>query len=209
MIEMDLERKTFEELLPFYVNGTLSADDIKFMRNYLISYPELQAQVKFSEALRSAVKDEATQYASDAGWDKLLKKYQAFHQKPTLSQRLKILSHNWGLTPAFGLAFSLLIAQSAIMFELGLFAPSSAYRELSTQAAIVPHLKITINPATDYAQLVDLFRKNGCRVVSGPSETGELWIHLEEPEKLLTIKADLLNSDLVDEVLSTASGSDK
>jgi hypothetical protein len=209
MIEMDIKRKTFEELLPFYVNGTLSFEDKQFMQDYLIKFPELQAEVKFTEALRSAVKDEATQQVSEIGWGKLLKKYQEFHKKPTLIEHLKNACVKWGLSPAFAVVLGLLIAQSAAMLQLGLLTTSSAYRGLSTQTEVAPHLKITINPKTDYSQLVELLRKNGCRVVAGPSETGELWIRLEEPEKLNIIKADLLNSGLIDEVLSTGADADK
>lgn len=203
MIEMNLERRRFEELLPFYVNGTLSFDDKQFMQEYLNKFPELQAQVDFSESMRSAIKDDSTQPVSNAAWGKLLKKYQEFHKKPTLTERFRTICINWGLSPAFAVVLGLFVAQSAAVLELGLFSTSSAYRGLTTQAEVAPHLKVTINPKTDYAQLVDLLRKNGCRVVAGPSETGELWIHLEEPKKLNVIKVDLLNSGLVDEVLST------
>ena len=209
MIEMDFERKTFEELLPFYVNGTLSFEDKQFMQDYLIKFPELQAEVKFTEALRSAVKNEATQQVSEIGWGELLKKYQEFHKKPTLNELLKNVCVKWGFSPAFAVVLGLLIAQSAAMLQFGLLTSSPAYRGLSTQTEVAPHLKITINPKTDYAQLVDLLRKNGCRVVSGPSETGELWIHLEEPKKISVIKADLLSSGLIDEVLSTAAKADE
>jgi len=206
---MDIERRAFEELLPFYVNGTLNFEDRQFMQDYLTKFPELQAEVKFTQALRSAVKDEATQQVSEIGWMKLLKQYQEFHKKPTFIERLKHACIKWGLSPAFAVVLGLLIAQSAAILQLGLLTSSSAYRGLSTQSEVAPHLKITINPKTDYAQLVELLRKNGCRVVAGPSETGELWIRLEEPEKLNIIQADLLNSGLIDQVLSIVSGADK
>ena len=106
---MDIKRKTFEELLPFYVNGTLSFEDKQFMQDYLIKFPELQAEVKFTEALRSAVKDEATQQVSEIGWGKLLKKYQEFHKKPTLIEHLKNACVKWGLSPAFAVVLGLLI----------------------------------------------------------------------------------------------------
>ncbi len=51
MIKMDLERRQFEELLPFYVNKTLDSANVKFMENYLAMHPELQAQVIFTETL--------------------------------------------------------------------------------------------------------------------------------------------------------------
>lgn len=209
MTAINADSKKFEELLPFFVNGTLNLEDKQFMQDYLHKFPALQAQVDFSEAIRSAVKDEHAEPVSDASWQKLLKKYQDFHQKPTLVERFKNICMHWGLSPAFAVVLGLLVAQSAVIFELGLLSTSSAYRGLTTQIEVAPHLRITINPKTDYAQLVDLLRKNGCRVVAGPSETGELWVHLEEPEKLDAIKADLLNSGLIDEVLLLSAGANK
>jgi hypothetical protein len=209
MIEMDIERRRFEELLPFYVNGTLSFDDQQFMQDYLMKFPELQASVVFVENMRSVIKDISTQPTSHATWGRLLNKYQEFHKKPSLTERLKTICSKWGLSPAFAVVLGLFIIQSTAVLELGLFTTSSAYRGLTTQSGVTPHLKISINPTTDFAQLVDLLRKNGCQVVAGPAETGELWIQLEEPEKLNVIKVDLLNSGLVDEVLLTVPGTDK
>lgn len=205
---MDINRRKFEELLPFYVNQTLALADIKFIEEYVKQNPDLQAQVKFMEVLSSAVKDEKTPYPSSEGWSKLLARFHAYHAKPNISSRLKDLFNQWGFSPAFGIVLGLLVAQSTLMLQLGVFTSGAAYRGLTTQSEFTPHLKITINPSTDYAQLVDLLRKNGCRVVSGPSETGELWIHVEEPEKLNIIKLDLINSGLVDEALLLTTGKD-
>ena len=202
MIEIDQERKAFEEMLPLYVNGTLDAADIQFMENYLVRFPELEMQVKFSESLRLAIKDEANVYSSDATWEKLHKNFKAFHAKPSLIEQIKIAFANWGLSPAFAVVLGLLVAQSAFIYQAGLFDSSSIYRGDSLKADTSPHLKITINPKTEYAQLAELLRKNGCHVISGPSETGELWINLEDPKKLLQIKADLINSGLIDEAIS-------
>jgi len=209
MIEMDIERRKFEELLPFYVNGTLSFDDQQFMQGYLIKFPELHASVVFVENMRSVIKDISTKPPPHATWGRLLNKYQEFHKKPSLTECLKTICANWGLSPAFAVVFSLFIVQSTAILELGLFSPSTVYRGLTTQSGVTPHLKITITPKADYAQIVDLLRKNGCQIVAGPAETGELWIQLEEPEKLNVIKVDLLNSGLVDEVLLTVPGTDK
>lgn len=203
MIEMDQERKNFEELLPFFVNQTLGAEDLKFMEDYLLRFPALQAQVIFTQYLRDAIKDDVTNHTVDSNWDKLLTGFQEYYKSPSLIERLRKTCKHWGLSPAFGVVLALLVAQSTILLQLGIFSSSAAYRGLSTQATVVSHLKIIANPQTDYAQLVELLRKNGCRVVAGPSENGELWLNLEEPEKLTVIKSDFLNSGLVDDVFST------
>jgi len=203
MIEMDQERKNFEELLPFFVNQTLGAEDLKFMEDYLLRFPALQAQVIFTQYLRDAIKDDVTNHTVDSNWDKLLTGFQEYYKSPNLIERLRKTCKHWGLSPAFGVVLALLVAQSTILLQLGIFSSSTAYRGLSTQAAVTSHLKIIVNPQTDYAQLVELLRKNGCRVVAGPSENGELWLNLEEPEKLTVIKSDFLNSGLVDDVFST------
>ncbi|MGP1716197.1 MAG: hypothetical protein ACTS9Y_03370 [Methylophilus sp.] len=206
MIEMDPDRRAFEELIPFYVNGTLSPEDKQFMQNYLMKFPTLKAHIDLSNRIRSALEQDTTQLASAVSWQKLLKQYQTLHKKLTLTERFKNICIYLGLTPAFAVVLSLFIAQSAAILQLGILSSSSAYRGLSSPAQVEAHLKVTVNPQTDYAQLVDLLRKNGCRVVAGPSETGELWLQLEAPEKLNTIKADLLNSGLVDEALSIFPG---
>lgn len=198
-----IDRQRFAELTPFYVNGTLDQDDQAFIEQSLNLHPVLQVNIDLARAMQSAIKKQIESRPMDAGLDNLLKAFHKSYHKPTLTEKIRQYFEHWGLTKAFAAAIALVLVQFAVILQLQIGTLGSVYRGLSTQAQNTPHLKVTINPKANYAELVEVLRANGCRVISGPSETGELWLILETPEKINKIKEDLIYSGLVDQVIST------
>jgi len=203
MAHINSERMRFEELLPFYINQTLGADDTAFMQQYLASHAHMQNEVSFAKALQSVVKETGANRADNAGLAKLLDAYHLLQKRPSLIERIRSSFQNWGFTPAFAIAASVVVIQSILLTQYQRSAPEDQYRGLSNQVQIVPNLKITVNPQANFTELAVLLRQTGCRVVSGPSETGELWIVLDEPEKTEQIKRTLLDSGLLDDAVIT------
>lgn len=203
MAHIDSERMRFEELLPFYINQTLGADDTAFMQQYLASHAHMQNEVSFAKALQSVVKETGANRADNAGLAELLDAYHLLQKRPSLIERIRLSCQSWGLTPAFAIAASVVVIQSILLTQYQLSSPEDQYRGLSNQVQIVPNLKITVNPQANFTELAVLLRQAGCRVVAGPSETGELWIVLDEPEKTEQIKRTLLDSGLLDDAVTT------
>lgn len=212
--QINQDDEKFKELLMFYVNGTLEHDEHTFVENYLHTHPEMNAYVTLNQKIMQAVQgeDEEFDYDGTAARQRLLARIRAgTNQKHSFFERLFGIDwieqwvgdfQRWGFSPALGIVCLLMIGQS--IYIVNLQNEASKYRGIVTSVNISPHFKVTVSPKADFYDLADLLRKNGCSVVSGPSQNGELWIKLDEPAKAKQIKADLLNSGLVDEVISVS-----
>lgn len=196
---MDDNYKKFAELLPFYVNGTLDSEDVEFMRAYLSGNSKAQSEMKFASAMRDVVKQIGAERAPDAGLAKLLSDFKQFHQKPSLLDRIRTSFKNWGLTPAFAVAATIVVIQSTVMLaQLGSIS-STTYRSMAEEKTAEPQLKIIANNKASFSEITILLRQYGCKIVAGPSESGELWITVDDPSQLNNIKRNLIESNLVDE----------
>lgn len=212
--QASLDDEKFKELLMFYVNGTLEKDECAFVEHYLQMHPEMQAYVTLHQKIMRAVQgeDEAFEYDGTVARQRLLARIRADKkQKHGFFEGLFGAGwaeqwvgnlQRWGFSPALGVVCALMIGQSVYLVNLQ--NEASKYRGIVNSVNIVPHFKVTVSPKADFYDLADLLRKNGCNVVSGPSQNGELWVKLDEPAKSKQIKADLLNSGLVDEVISVS-----
>ena len=57
------ERRRLEELLPFYVNGTLDPEETRHLEAALAEDASLRAELAFVQALRGVVQEERPQGA--------------------------------------------------------------------------------------------------------------------------------------------------
>lgn len=213
--QVNQDEEKFKELLMFYVNGTLEREEHAFVENYLQMHPEMNAYVTLNQKIMQAVQgeDEAFEYDGTTARHRLLARIRADeslkHEKHGFFKRLFGRDwaeqwvgnfQRWGFSPALGIVCLLMVGQSLLL--LNVQNEASKYRGIVNTVNIAPHFQLTVSPKADFYDLADLLRKNGCNVVSGPSQNGELWIKLDEPAKSKQIKSDLLKSGLVDEVIT-------
>lgn len=191
----------FVEQLPFYINGTLNADDMAFMNTYLANNLQAQSELKLEYALRDVVKQIGADRAPDAGLAKLLSDCKKFQRKPSLLNRIRASFRNWGLTPAFAVAATIVVIQSTVMFNQQGIIPSNIYRSMTQEKAVAPQLKVIANNKASFSEITILLRQYGCKIVAGPSESGELWITVDDPSQLNNIQRNLIESKLVDEAI--------
>jgi hypothetical protein len=203
-MNQDLQR--FRELLPFFANGTLKEVDKAFVAAYLAQHPEAHAEADFTQALRAAVKAVGSERSEEAGLDRLLNNIRQNRRqnKPPLWIRWQLTCRDWGLTPAFAMMSAIAVIQSFALLDLWrqnqTASSLSAYRsipEASAQAAI----KLIISPGANFGDLVMLLRQTGCRIVNGPSESGELWLALDDKTRLKEVSKLLQSSPGVIDLL--------
>lgn len=214
MINLDDDRRRFEELVPFYVNKTLQGEELAFVESYLLQHPNLKSEVWFWNSIMDAMNlhsQNCDAFLSSYKPPKTaIERFKEMNRKKSPWDKLvqwsktgQSLAMEWQWMPALTVSFfCLLVGQS--IYLVNLQNEASKYRGIVSSVNIVPHFKVTVSPKADFYDLADLLRKNGCNVVSGPSQNGELWVKLDEPAKSKQIKADLLNSGLVDEVISVS-----
>ncbi|HEY8159139.1 MAG TPA: hypothetical protein VIF10_10605 [Methylobacter sp.] len=186
----------FREELPFYVNGTSGAESKAFMSECLNKQPDLQAEVEFTQALRSSVKLVGANRREDEGLDRLLQAIEA-QQAKTFTYRWKRFLEScsdWGLSPAFAAMAFIAVVQSVILWQSHItgdtLTNAAQYRSMS-ETVSAADMKLTINPDIGFGNLVVLLRQVGAHIVYGPSESGELWIALDDHSQLKTIAKQL------------------
>ena len=74
------------------------------------------------------------------------------------------------------------------------------YRGGSVEVGQAPDLKLIINPDADFASLATLLHSQGCRITAGPSAHGEIWVVVDDKQRLDEVKAVLSQSKLIDDV---------
>ncbi len=206
-MNQDLQR--FNELLPFYVNGTLIEADKAFFESYLLQHPEAQDEVYFTQRLRTAVKAVGSERNEEAGLEHLLTAVRLSRKtiKTSLLERWQQHFRDWGFTPAFVTVTVLMMIQSAVLIERWPQdqAPSTltTYRNLPEMNAQA-HFKIIILTNANFSDVVMLLRQAGCNIVNGPSESGELWLNIDDINRLTEVSELLKASAEVADVLVIA-----
>jgi hypothetical protein len=206
-MNQDLQR--FRELLPFFANGTLNEVDKAFVVAYLAQHPEAQAEANFTQALRAAVKAVGSERREEAGLDRLLNNIRQNRRqnKPPLWTRWRHVCQDWGLTPAFAVVSTIAVIQSVALLDLWrqdqTASSLSAYRSIP-EMTNTADLKISINPDADFGHLVILLRQSGTHIVNGPSESGELWLALDDRSQLDAVVQQLRSAAGVLDVMVIA-----
>lgn len=161
----------------------------------------------FAKDIQSVLREETAEVDPNEGLERFMAAVAASSKAQTSWwKKLNSWLGDIGFSPA--LASAVAAAQLGIIAVLLIAPPPSiwnqspetAYRGASVQAQEAPDLKITINPEADFASLVSLLRTNQCRIIAGPSESGELWVVVDDKKRLLETRKALEQSGLIDDV---------
>ena len=108
---------------------------------------------------------------------------------------------SWGFSPALGFVIALLGLQTVM--NLGVITrplDEPVTRSLAT-AQRAANLKIVVSANTSMAQLAELLQAQRCQIVWGPGSGGEFWLVVDDRKRIEAVRAALLRSNLVDDVL--------
>lgn len=147
------------ELLPWLANGSLQGEERKAVESHVAGCAECQAELKLLQRLRQTIRSQPLPEAGDLGLQRLLRE----------ARRQSVSRPRW-LLPA-ALAASLVIAVQAVMLlQSGPQEP--VYAPLSGPAAGEGQLQVEFMPDAREADLRELLRESGVRIVDGPSAAG-------------------------------------
>lgn len=165
--------KVADVLLPWFVNGTLKAEELDFVRRHVDECPRCQHEVAWLRELHAAcIAGEATPGAS-ATFGKLRRQLDTARQgrdsidRPRDSPRGARRWWPWATA-----------AQFAVIIALGTLLLSGAevpapYRTLGASNAAAPitgALVVVFEPATTEAEVRRILRSAGARIVDGPTQ---------------------------------------
>ena len=206
----------FDELLPFYVNGTLSEADRAYVEDYLREHPAARAELSWYESLQRRLHEDAPPVSSEVGLERALQRIrtegplpQRSRQPaaPTLFERLRdwlsSLVPQPMLRPALAVALAVVAVQAAL---IGSFVSrsdeTSELRALQLRGAAVekgPYLKLNFKPDAREADIRMLLVEVHGNLAAGPGQLGDYYVHVPE-QQLQAVTDKLAASSIVEAV---------
>lgn len=185
------DRTRFEDWRLGYLNGTLSAEQKRWMDHYLRDHPERAADVKLDETFRAALREALPPASASDGLPAFMARVRADSVEPRGALRRwwqgfwpdgKVL----GWQPAFAVPAVLLIAQTGIIAGMLLnwpdanpTAPYSDWRGVGSAAvASGPVLRITFKSAAKEADIRLLLVRIGGEIIGGPGQLGHYLVQV-------------------------------
>lgn len=173
---MSAER--FEELLPWYANGTLNAEDRAWVESYLKEHPEAGAELAWYRSLSARMHDSAPAVPATIGLARAMTLIRG--DRPTFAERLSAFFGSFGMRPAAAFAgLAIFAVQGAII--LNLLSPADdgvdgMRAARPTAVAEGPMLKINFAPDAKEADIRMLLVSVRGRLAGGPGQLGDYFV---------------------------------
>jgi hypothetical protein len=168
----------FEELLPWYVNGTLNAEDRAAVEAHLQAHPEAEAELAWFRSLSARIQDDVPAVPETIGLARAMTLIRG--DRPTFSERVGAFFGGLGMRPAAAFAGLAIVAvQGAFILNLLQSAEQDAVEMRSLRASAVddgPMLKINFAPEAKEAEIRHLLISVQGRLAGGPGQLGDYYI---------------------------------
>jgi len=175
---MSTER--FNELLPWYVNRTLSEEDRAWVERHLAEHPEARAELDWYGSLQSKMQENTPAVPATIGLAKVMRLIQG--DRPTIAERISAFFGDFGMRPAMALAgFALVAIQGGVIFNLMIDAQDveSEIRALkATRVEEGPMLKVNFAPDAKEADIRYLLMTVHGNLAGGPGQLGDYYIRV-------------------------------
>ena len=184
----------FDELLPFYVNGTLPEADRAWVDDYLRDHPAARAELHWARSLQSRLRDDVPAVSSEVGLERALARIRSEGPAPQRARRaagpslLERLGDWLGalvpqplLRPAFAGAVALAVVQGvAIVHLLGERDDVSEIRAVQPSAVAEhgPYLKLNFKPDAREADIRLLLVEVNGSLAAGPGQLGDYYVRV-------------------------------
>jgi hypothetical protein len=174
----------FQELLPWYANGSIGADDRAFVESYLVAHPASQSELDWYRSLSARLQDNAPAVPATIGLAKAMTLIRG--DRPTLSERVggffESIFGSGGLRPAMALAGLAVIAvQAGFIFSVVNDAKDEAAELRALKATTVvegPMLKINFTPDAKEADIRFLLLSVQGSLAGGPGQLGDYFVRV-------------------------------
>ena len=197
------EAERFEELLPFYLTGQLTADEKKFVDSCLAEDPSARDAYQFSQKIFATVKSTGSNRDAEASFEKLLARCSP-EKRDGLYQRLKLWLGDLGLTPALATALLVIILQTAVVavhlvsehYENGNFTVTSARSEKADA-------RLLVKSSAEAGALLAAIHQFDARIVHSSigEEAHEIFIRIEDRMRLKPLIDMLIATGLIEEAV--------
>ena len=175
-----MNNKRFEELLPWYANGSLGAEDRAWVDAYLAQNPEARSELDWYRSLQMRVRESAPAVPATIGLARAMRLIQG--DRPTLAERIGAFFGNFGMRPSFAMAGLALVAvQGGVILNL-LGNVRESENEIRALNAVrvteAPMLKISFAPDAKEADIRLLMVQIQGELAGGPGQLGDYYLRV-------------------------------
>ena len=218
MAEQTNEARRFAELLPLYVNQTLSEADQAWMEQQLAERPNAHQELQFERLLSQTVRNTRSQVAESVRLDQMLSALKVTRRNQQSKPRASWFGMGglsrglvWGSrlaipVPAALVLCVLLLGQAVYIARSHIpdagNQSNNAYRGAALPCADQPSLRVQIKADAKMEDIILLLRKAGATLKAGPSESGEVWVSIAPERATEEARTVFKASAIVDDVMT-------
>ncbi len=163
-----------EELLPWFVNGTLSVEERVEVEQHVESCVQCQQEIALLQKIRTEVKDTPVQSPGEFGLNRLLNEVR--HKQKGVGVTPQTQSRGW--QTGLAIAASLMIfVQAGLLFDAWFLSKPMSPLAGPQKDGVV--LQVTFEPTTTEAQIRELMTDIQATFIDGPSSLGLYRIRLD------------------------------
>jgi hypothetical protein len=184
----------FEELLPWYANGSLGAEDRAWVETYLEQHPEARSELDWYWSLQRRVQENAPTVPATIGLARTMRLIQG--DRPTLAERVGAFFGNFGMRPSYAMAALAIVAvQGGVILTMMGEARDNADEIRAMHAIRVddgPVLKISFSPDAKESDIRLLVVQVRGELAGGPGQLGDYYLRVpagSETAALASVKA--------------------
>lgn len=182
---MSTAQERFEKLLPFYANGTLSAQDKAFIDEYLGQVPQAAQSLAFTEGLRDTVKTYAPTKLEDHQVQNMLRRWSA--TQPTAPPEVPMVKpakrglFSWGWwSGSFALAMTALLVLVVSPGERGVLHLDGLDGKPDLE------LRLADGVSPDHADVQNALQKSNAIVLAHSEQDGKHRLTLDLDDRART-----------------------
>jgi hypothetical protein len=184
-------KSKFDELLPFYVNGTLAEADRAFVEEYLREHPTANAELRWYQSLQTKLHEDVPAVSSEVGLERAMQRIHSERQAPQRSARGASLYERLYaffasitpqplLRPALVGALAVVAVQAGIIFHIaGVNEDASSELRALKASTVVdtgPYLKVNFKPDAREADIRLLLVEVNGSLAAGPGQLGDYYV---------------------------------
>jgi hypothetical protein len=185
----------FDELLPFYVNGTLADADREWVDAYLREHPQAAAELEGCRTLQARVRADVPAVSSEVGLERALARIRREGPAPQLPRRaarpsawqrlgdwFSTLAPQPVLKPAFAVALAVVAVQGVVIVQMVSERDDEASLMRSPRPTAVveqgPYLKINFKSEAREADIRMLLVEVHGSLAAGPGQLGDYYVRV-------------------------------
>jgi hypothetical protein len=182
----DAER--FTELLPWYLNGTLSDSERHWVERYMQAHPNAQSEYEWLRTIKDDVQENSPTASDDKGLAETLARIRAevpsrrLHKLGWLARLGEAIAPR-RMTPLGYAALALIAGQAALLihFKQLLSERYSEVREVRVDNDLQEGrlVRLTFNANAREEDIRLALAQVGGRIVGGPGRLGDYYVHIE------------------------------